>query len=214
MPRPPIAVLALIMALSSIATVANADIQLAWRDSGYDLAAGYRYSIALQSGSVWTGTTALAATNAGPIRIELRGSALRVTINNNVAFNQDINQDAATVYITVTCDGSGNVEVSGYGNVGGFSIDRSYRIMVYTETVSAWPQSATSSVTISRQSLGCQPVNPSLTPIENPQLAAAFGAGAAAVAIIVIIVALGLLLILWLLGKAGGARNLIKSAVG
>lgn len=199
-------------------------IPLRWRDSGYDLAAGYRYSIGLQSGRVWTGATALAAVSAGPIRIELRGSHLKVIINDNVAFDEDVGEESAVVNIVVGCDGSGNIEVAGFGNVGGFSIDHSYRIMVYTETVSVWPQSVTSGVTISRQAMNCQVNNPSLTPVqENPanqiaynplfaSIAAAIGSGAM-IAVIIVIVLLGLLLIAWILGKAGGAKKIIKKAL-
>lgn len=193
---------------------------LAWHDSGYDLAAGYRYSIGLESHCVWTHACALAAVSAGPLRIELYGSHLKIVINGETVFDQDVGEEA-TVNIVVGCDGSGTIEVSGFGNVGGFSIDRSYRIMVYTETVSAWPQSTTSRVTISRQAMNCWVTNPSLTPVgENPAnqirynpLLAALGSGAS-VAVVIIIILFGLLLLFWVLGKMGGAKSLIKRAIG
>jgi len=117
----------------------------------------------------------------------------------------------------VDCEGTGAVDLSGHGRLGGFGITQSYRIMVYTETVSNWPTSATSEVQISRQALRCP--GTTITPIgESPPfdlsaLLLAFG-GAAAVAVAVVIVILGILLALWLLARTGGARKLFKKAVG
>ena len=186
-----------------------------WHDSGYDLAAGYRYSIGLKSGHIWTGAEPKAIFSAGPIYIQLQGQHLQVKINDNVAFDQDIGSYDTTVYITVQCDGSGTVEVAGQGTVGGFSIDHSYRIMVYTETVHTWPSTATSQVQISRQSLHCQVTNPSLTPLDEPQHLDSIDLGhAATVAATVIFLGFGIIILLLILGKAGGAKKLAKRALG
>mgnify|MGYP005657769869 CR=1 FL=1 len=174
MPKPVIIVFLILVATTAIPIIADT-VWLGWRDSGYDLAAGYRYSIGLQSGRVWTGATALAAVSAGPLKIELRGSHLKIVINDNAVFDEDVGEESVVVSIIVDCDGSGRVEVSGFGMVGGFSIDHSYRIMVYTETVNVWPQTVTSRVTISRQPMNCIVSNPTLTPVqENPELQVAY----------------------------------------
>jgi len=194
--------------------------QLSWSDSGYDLAAGFRYSIGLDSGCTWLGACALASFSAGPIRAELQGSRLKIMINNNVAFEENVGEHV-TLNIIVDCDGSGQVEVSGYRTVGGFSIDRSYRILVYTESQSTWPQTVTSRVTISRQSIGCR--NPSITPIsENPSLevnplwASIAGAlGTAGTIVIIILVLVGLFfLIMWLLPYGKRAYDRARAGLG
>jgi len=199
-----LAALVTLLALSIPSIVySESSIELNWRDSGYDLAAGYRYSIGMVSHCVWTGACAKAAFSAGPIRAELSGSHLKVWINQEEVFNQEVGEEV-TVYVIVDCDGSGTVEIMGFGNIGGFSIDHSYRIMIYTETVSAWPQSTTSSITISRQALNCWVTNPSLTPIsETPvhdlDLSMLFmnaATNAATTAITIIFIGLGILLLI------------------
>jgi len=210
-----LALAAVLAVLALLAAPVYAEVQLSWRDSGYDLAAGYRYSVALHSGHIWTGAEPKAAFSAGPLYIELKGRHLKITINDNTAFDQDIGSYDATVYIIVQCDGSGSVEVAGQGTVGGFSIDHSYRIMTYTETVHTWPQTATSEVHISRQSLGCQVTNPSLTPLGEPQHLSGLDLGhAATVAATVVFLGLGFILLLVVLARAGGARKLAKRALG
>jgi len=205
----------LVLALPVAASISPSP--LAWRDSGYDLAAGYRYTITLRSGRTWTGACARAVADATAVKAELCGSHLKVWIGGSVAFDNDVGSESATLSITVDCEGTGAVDLSGQGRLGGFGITQSYRIMVYTETVSNWPTSASSEVQISRQALRCPGVT--ITPIqESPSvdlsgLLLAFG-GAAAVALAVVLVTVGVLLVMWLLARVGGARKLFKKAVG
>ena len=203
--------------LASAIAVATAE-PLAWRDSGYDLAAGFRYTITLRSGRTWTGACARAIADGTVVKAELCGSRLKVWISGSVAFDNDVGSESATLSVVVDCDGGGTVEVSGQGRIGSFGLTQSYRIMVYTETVSAWPSTATSEVQISRQRLSCPGIQPVPTPIQESALdlsglLMALGGGAA-VAIVIVVVLLGVLLVLWLLARAGGARKLFKSAVG
>jgi len=211
-------VLLAVLVLASAIAVATAE-PLAWRDSGYDLAAGFRYTITLRSGRTWTGACARAIADATVVKAELCGTHLKVWTSGSVSYDGDVGSESATLSVVVDCDGGGNVEVSGHGRVGSFGLAQSYRIMIYTETVSVWPSTATSEVQISRQRLSCPSVQP-ITPIqESPPasdfsgLLAALG-GATTVAVVVVIVLFGVLLVLWLLARTGGARKLFKSAVG
>ena len=215
-------------ASTTTASVTPTIVKMSYHDSGYDLAAGYRYTIGLQSGSTWYGSVARAEVSAGPVEITLSGSHLKIVINDNAVFDEDIGDITATVTISVGCDGSGTVEVNGYGNVGGFSIDHSYRIYIYTETVPIYmplPSTMTSQVTISRQAMNCVVTNPSLTPngeniqsqiSYNPLFASIMNAlgGGATLAVIIIVLGFGILVLLLVLGKLGGAKKLVKSAVG
>jgi len=188
--------------------------RLAWRDSGYDLAAGYRYTIVLRSGRVWTGWCARAMFDATVIKAELSGSHLKVWIAGSVAHDGDVGSDSATLTIVVDQGGSGSVDLSARGRIGGFSLDQSYRIMVYTETVSAWPTTATSEVQISRQRLSTPTPTPTPTPDASEVNLVAMLGGGAATALTIVLVLLGVLLVLYLLARAGGARKLVRKAVG
>jgi len=218
-----LAIATTLLAALLAATVAVATAEpLAWRDSGYDLAAGFRYTITLRSGRVWTGACARAIVDGTVVKAELCGSRLKVWVSGSVAFDNDVGSESATLSIVVDCDGGGSVELSGQGRIGSFGLTQSYRIMAYTETVSMWPSTATSEVQISRQRLNCPGVQPvPSTPIEESPpagfdltgLLLALG-GAASIAVVVVVVLFGVLLVLWLLSRAGGAKRLFKSAVG
>ena len=179
--------------------VAAAVSPLAWRDSGYDLAAGFRYTITLRSGRTWTGACARAIADATAVKAELCGSWLKVWAGGTLVFDNDVGSESATLSITVDCEGTGAVDLSGQGRLGGFGITQSYRIMVYTETVSNWPTSATSEVQISRQALRCPgatitPIGES-PPVDLSALLLAFGGGAT-LALTVVLVTIGVLLAL------------------
>jgi len=211
-------VLLAVLVLASAIAVATAE-PLAWRDSGYDLAAGFRYTITLRSGRTWTGACARAIADATVVKAELCGTHLKVWTSGSVSYDGDVGSESATLSVVVDCDGGGNVELSGYGRVGSFGLTQSYRIMIYTETVSVWPSTATSEAQISRQRLSCPGVQPVPTPIQEPptpsfDLGLLPIVGAATVAVVVVVVLLGVLLVLWLLSRAGGAKRLFKSAVG
>lgn len=193
----------ILLALAAVSIVLVTPVAASMRDTGYDLAAGYRYSISLHICYVGT-SLARAGIDAGIIKIDFRYPALgspphlKITINDNTVFDQDISSEDVTVYITVDWDGSGQVEVSGYGNVGGFSLDHSYRIMAFSETASWGFWSCSSSVTISRQQLPRNESNP-LAPVEEQQpLSFSFdflGAlgSAATLGVVLVIVLFGLL---------------------
>lgn len=222
-----------LLLLMALPTAVAAEVErLGWRDSGYDLAPGYRYTITLRSGCVWTGSCAAAGFDATVVKAELRGSHLRVWVGSRLAFDQDIGSQSATITIVVDHDGSGTVELSGYGRLGGFSIDHSYRVMVFTETVSAWPQSFTSEVAISRSRLP-RPTPPQLPPGQPPgyyvpypypgdghreggggsSIAAAIGSAAAA-GIAAVILVLGILLVLLIIAKLGGVKGFARRVWG
>ena len=221
-------VIAVIVPATTVAD--NTTIPLSWRDSGYDLAAGYRYTFSLSTDALpVTHASPTAALSAGPLDIELTwpwNPHLKISVNGQAVFDQDLSDPSVTIYVTISCDGSGTIEVSGYGNVGGFSIDHSYRIMVSTDTISnPILGSVSSHVTISRQALNCQISNPSLTPISenpaqqiqyNPLLVSIQNALTNGVVVFVLIVAIGIavLILLIALGKAGGASKIVRKAIG
>jgi hypothetical protein len=209
----------LIAALAAVpaVTARAAVIPLSWRDSGFDLAAGYRYTITLESGHVWNGETAKAAFDATIVKAELDGSHLKVWVNGDQVYDEDVGDESATLTLYIDCDGNGRVELSGSGVLGGFSLEESYRIMVYTETAHTWPQSVTSHVVISRQRLDCGGQTPTATPIGEPghtaDLAGALTAGARALAGLVLAL-FGIVILLVVLARSGGLKRLARRAVG
>ena len=222
--------LALLLLTALLPTAVVAEVErLGWRDSGYDLAAGYRYTITLRSGCIWTGACAAAGFDATIVKAELRGSHLKVWINGQLSFDQGVDSESATITIVVDHDGSGTVELSGYGRLGGFSIDHRYRIMVFTETVSTWPQSFTSEVAISRSRLPRPQPPPGqppgyYVPYPHPgddyhgegggsDIAAAIGSAAAA-GIAAVILVLGILLVLLIIAKLGGVKGFARRVWG
>ena len=205
-----LAVVLTLMVVNTIPAAASDVVYLGWRDSGYDLAAGYRYTIALESGVAAPFQYARAMVDAGPIRIKLEGSQLTIWVNGEPVFDEGVGEMAATVTVIVDHSGDGYIEVTGFGRVAGFSIEHSYRITIFTETVSCWPWRGSSHVVITRQALPppqtSTTTNPNLQPMEDSSdtskqidtsglwnwLAGALG-GAATVAVVFIILLFGIL---------------------
>ncbi|RLG74514.1 MAG: hypothetical protein DRO14_05645 [Thermoprotei archaeon] len=216
---PKLAFLTILAALMIAATIPAAaeTVPLNWRDSGYDLAAGYRYTIALESPVSGPFVYPYAIVDAGPVRIRLHGPQLTIWVNGEPVFDESVGSTSASVVIVVDYSGDGVIEVTGFGRVAGFTIDHSYRIMIYTETVTVWPWSSTSRVVITRQALPPPPTstttNPNLEPMDediNNQmqssglwnwLATAFSSGAM-IAIVFLVIAFGIIVILMFLKQA------------
>jgi len=149
----PLLVIIFSVVLPAMPVKAAEEIQLGWRDYGMDLAPGYRYTVMMESHKLWTGAVARAKFAAGPLMIEMDLTHLTIKVNERTEFDQDIGTEDVTITIYIDHDGSGTVEVSGYGSVATFYIDRAYRITVFEETVSFWRWSVSSSVEVSRQAL-------------------------------------------------------------
>ena len=166
-------------------TLASDRIELSWRDSGFDLAPGYRYIVSMHTECSWTHTGTEAGFRAGPLKIMATGYSVagtlvyvtRVYVNNELVWEgaeREIPFLTAGTYdvsidITVNHDGSGTISVEGE-HVAGFSINQPYDIVVLEEEVSGPFYFIRSDVTISRSNL--QPPsgsgNINLPPEETP----------------------------------------------
>ena len=231
----------LIILLAGAAAPAYATTNIAplsWRDTGYDLTPGYRHTITLTvhytrlPGYLSGGEPKV---QAGPLTASLR--VVQEFIGYHYKF--EIVIDGETVYsenygvhwgsgevsvafqIDVDCDGQAIVYVDGE-NVGSFIISNGHAdILKDTGDGGSVHITATrlSSCNTQTPPSGGGTVTYTYTPPPNPDrlslnsIGNSLG-GAAGTALTIILVGLGIIVVLIVLGKAGGAKRLARSAIG
>ncbi|WFO75638.1 hypothetical protein J4526_01790 [Desulfurococcaceae archaeon MEX13E-LK6-19] len=204
----------LLLVLISPAIIVADETRLAWEDSGYDLAPGYRYTISLHAEVSWTHDLALAAIEAGPVKVAVEifdtnppgyvTLGTRVYVNNRVRYSGDEVQFGPgsggsydiSVQIKVDWDGNGEVYVHGR-RVAAFTIENPWDIQQFTDRRSGLGYTIQSSIVIDYQRLPPPSSGDSNTiivqqPSENPQGFDFLASLGAATVVFVLILLLGI----------------------
>lgn len=227
-------IIILTIALSSTALAANAaTVPLSWRDTGYDLANGYRHTITLtahytriipiyiDAGQAWI--------QAGPLKASLTVVTgltgfhyeFKIEINDETVYT-----DTASVHlgsdevsfafqVEIDCNGNAIVYVGGQ-QVGAFQINTVTDILKNSEGDASVTITATRMQSCSNDG-GSGSVNPPPNPPpEGTGLAAVADALSAAgrVALTIVIAIVLIVVVLTVLAKQGGVKKLARKAIG